>query len=71
MRQRHHHKPSSAAIEINNFLLSKEAGIVVEGHSVESLKKAIKKYFNQVEGLEVKTADGKVYLINMNLVTND
>jgi hypothetical protein len=63
--------PTPAALIINEFLLSKEAGIIVTDVTLDALKKAKKKYFSQVD-MDIMQREGHIYLINKSLVeTND
>jgi len=54
---------------INDFLLSRDAGVEVTEVTVEALKKAQRKYFSQVN-IEIKSVDGRIYLLNKTIIEN-
>lgn len=64
MKQR---PPTQAALVINEFLLSKEAGVKITDVTHDALKKALNKYFSET-GVEIIKKDGELYLINKSLV---
>lgn len=61
--------PTQAALIINEFLLSKEAGVKVTDVTYDALKKAYEKHFSQTEVEIIKKGD-EIFLLNKRLVAD-